>query len=490
MLPKHENLVLKDKFLLYNNIAKINDCEGRLLAELQVFPSVRLTFEFEILGKHQYRLPCIFSDDDLSKSIIGNIFEIKKPFFNRRQEDIGPQVILSGIANESTYGDIGDPAHLFKFYLPNCRVQCTSGGQNYLNKIVEEDNTGQEVFRGQGHEGKYIEFSLDEKWNIRLDITKNVLDWLDSKNQNIGTLITTAGKLYQPGYDYKKPETCLQLEEIKSEDAVKQLNNLSLLLSFANGGFVSPLYIEGSKFHVNFPKTRPQFASVRSPYQITPIEHLGTTWVTEYSDLEKYLTCLNSFAIMQQQKYWRDTFEFVLIQYFQAVRYNQYNSSNTHWPIQASSLGAALERLSYTILVEEETNIRLKSDHELLFDITKGIEAKSRWRNLPKYKKSDSNSLSSTGIRLSLLLEKIGLISDINPDNIQIFLNVRNDAVHPKQGTITQSQRDEMLGRAMMWVDEILLWRLGYDGEYLDRSKNWRTSISPRFNLTTRDPSW
>jgi hypothetical protein len=205
---------------------------------------------------------------------------------------------------------------------------------------------------------------------------------------------------------------------------------------------------------------------------------------------EKYLTCLNSFAIMQQQKYWRDTFEFVLIQYFQAVRYNQYNSSNTHWPIQASSLGAALERLSYTILVEEETNIRLKSDHELLFDITKGIEAKSRWRNLPKYKKSDSNSLSSTGIRLSLLLEKIGLISDINPDNIQIFLNVRNDAVHPKQGTITQSQRDEMLGRAMMWVDEILLWRLGYDGEYLDRSKNWRTSISPRFNLTTRDPSW
>jgi hypothetical protein len=41
-----------------------------------------------------------------------------------------------------------------------------------------------------------------------------------------------------------------------------------------------------------------------------------------------------------------------------------------------------------------------------------------------------------------------------------------------------------------MWVDEILLWRLGYDGQYFDRLEHWLTSISPRYDLTKRDPSW
>ena len=44
---------------------------------------------------------------------------------------------------------------------------------------------------------------------------------------------------------------------------------------------------------------------------------------------------------------WVETFYFVLIQYFQATRLGD-------WQIAASAAGAALERLSYQILVGDE----------------------------------------------------------------------------------------------------------------------------------------
>jgi len=53
MLTKPQDLILKDKVKLYNNIARINDCKGRLLAELQIYPSPRITWEFEMLGDVQ-----------------------------------------------------------------------------------------------------------------------------------------------------------------------------------------------------------------------------------------------------------------------------------------------------------------------------------------------------------------------------------------------------------------------------------------------------
>ena len=93
-----------------------------------------------------------------------------------------------------------------------------------------------------------------------------------------------------------------------------------------------------------------------------------------------------------------------------------------------------------------------------------------------------------TGIRLSLLLERIGLINDINPDKIQSFLDVRNDAVHPRVGTMTDEQRWPLIKQAIQWIDEVLLWRLGYSGEYLDRTQG--ISINSRYDLSLRDPNW
>ena len=55
---------------------------------------------------------------------------------------------------------------------------------------------------------------------------------------------------------------------------------------------------------------------------------------------------------------------------------------------------------------------------------------------------------------------------------------------------MTIDQRSPLIGKAIQWVDEILLWRIGYNGQYLDRSQSWIKSISPRYDLKLRDSGW
>ena len=65
-------------------------------------------------------------------------------------------------------------------------------------------------------------------------------------------------------------------------------------------------------------------------------------------------------------------------------------------------MGAALERLSHMILIDEETNQQKKSSYELLFNIKKDKEENKQyaqyWKCL-KYKKGNGDYLSQTGIR-------------------------------------------------------------------------------------------
>jgi hypothetical protein len=86
--------------------------------------------------------------------------------------------------------------------------------------------------------------------------------------------------------------------------------------------------------------------------------------------------------------------------------------------------------------------------------------------------------------RLQLLLERIGLTqargyNDI--DDVQSFLDVRNDAVHPRVGSMTLSSAGSTSIRAIQWIDEVLLWRFGYSSEYLDRYKK----VHPQLRVMT-----
>ncbi len=481
MLPKDKDLILQQKVKLYNNIAKINDCEGRLLTELEIYPTPRIIWEFEILGNVQCNFPSLSFDSNTKSPLIGHCFSIEQPRCTGDSWNaVGPLTAIRGDTTQAVYGDIEDTAHKFIFYLPNTRFQYKSVGQEILRKTLKEVGSDTEV--GSENGGKYVQSSVDDIWSIRLDIRTDALNWLD--NRNIGTLITTIGTLSQPKYKDTDPETFSELQTITLSNALEQLKYLCLFLSYANGGYIGPLYIEGYKYAQNRFHPIQTSCAVALAFQTTPLEQLSSSWVTVDSDLKVYMECFPAFERMMQNPIWRETIDFILTQYFQATRLEM------TWQVVASAIGAALERLSYVILVEEETNATTKAACELLFDIKQSQTAKKHWK---LGKEPGEENITVTGKRLRLLLERIGLTkskeyNDI--DNVPSFLEVRNDAVHPRVGSMTIEQRWKLIKQAIEWIDEVLLWRLGYSGKYLDRTQEWESSTLPRYDLSLRDSSW
>lgn len=482
MLPKDKDLLLKEKVKLYNNIANLNDCEGRLLAELEVYPTPRIVWEFEMLGDIQCNFPyaAAWKSEQLNP-LMGHGFSIREPKSSGSSSDIvGPLEAIRGSTAEAVYGDMEAVAHRFIFYLPNTYLQFKSIRQDTWIKSVRK--AGRERELGLAEEGRSVESPMDDTWSIKLYIRTDTLAWLDPRNRNTGTFITTVGNLYQPKYNATEPETFSELQTITLSNALERLKHLSRLLSYANGGYIGPLYIEGLLIQDGSHSVQPSCA-VAQAFHTTPLEQLCYSWVTQVSDLRVYMECLPAFERMMQNPSWKETFDFTLAQYFQATR------PISVWQVVASASGAALERLSYTVLVEEETNASRKADCELLFDRQSQV-ARQRW-NLGR--NPGQENVSVTGKRLRLLLERIGITksrgyNDI--DDVPLFLEVRNDAVHPRVGSMTMEQRGKLINQAIQWIDEVLLWRFGYSGEYLDRIQQPGNSTNPRYDLALRDSSW
>lgn len=480
MIPKQQDIVLEEKIKLYNNFSRINDCDGRLFVEFQIYPTPRIVWEFEKLGI----INCNFPFGDFKKPLNpfkGYAFSIEKPYLRGTCDGLGPRYGLNGSTAQAVYADADKLAHHFEFYLPNTRFQQENLHQAKLEKTVTEAITGKRV--SGGGEGRYIDVPVDNTWSIRLEVRSNALDWLNPRNQNIGALVTTVGLLYQTNFSFTKPETFSELQTISLKDALERLEPLSYLLSYANGGFIGPLYVESYQFSQDSSNPLQIISAIATVYQVTPLERLGLSWNTSESDLTQYVKCLSAFERMMCNQAWKDTFDFSLIQYFQAIQ-------NRDWAILGSAIGTVLERLSYTILVEEEADTNKKATYGLLFDTRQTSNAKQHW-NLGK--KIGQENISVTNKRLRLLLERVGLTNQRgynDLDDVSSFLEVRNDAVHPRIGAMTAEQRGKHINQAIQWVDEILLWRLGYNGKYLDRTQYLRSSTTPRYDLGTRDPGW
>ena len=489
MLPNDKDLLLKEKVKLYNNIANLNDCQGRLLAELEVYPTPRIVWEFEILGNIQCNFPyaAAWKSDPLSP-LIGHSFSIKEPKpSSSSSNSLGPLEAIRGSTAEALYGDMEDVAHLLIFYLPNTRFQFRSSRQHRLIKILKQSESEEEL--NSGEEGRYIESPIDDIWKLSLNIRTGALDWLNPQNRNTGTLITTVGSLYQAKYDGTKPETFSNLQTITLNNALERLKHLSHFLSYANGGYIGPLYIQGYQYTQNQLKLVQTQTScaVALAFQVTPLEQLCNSWVTVVSDLRVYMECFPAFERMMQNPSWQETFDFTLTQYFQATR------PMIVWQVAASAAGAALERLGYTILVEEESDATKKTNIEFLFGVPQPKPIKKQARaywNLGD--DPGQENISPTGKRLQLLLERIGLTKARgynDTDDVQSFLDVRNDAVHPRAGSMTLEQRSQYINQGIQWIDEVLLWRFGYSSEYFDRIQKG-SPTTPRYDLSVRDSSW
>lgn len=307
-------------------------------------------------------------------------------------------------------------------------------------------------------EGRYIDLSLDDTWNVRLEVRHDALTWLDSQNRNIGTFITALGELYQPIYKADQPETFAQLQSVTLAEALERLNYLAMLFSYLNGGFTAPLYVEGRQYTENREELVQTTSVVIQAHPITSLDRLGSSWNTTNSDLTAYVVCLSTFERMMQHQFWQDTFDFFLIKYFQAIQ-------NYSWQVAASEIGSVLQRLSYTILFEEEPDARRRKEMEEL----------------------------SLKAGITRLLERIGVNQQRghnDTNDIPAFIHVRNDSVHPIVRRMTLADRWRSIRQAIQWTDEVMLWRLGYSGCYLDRRQRWQTSIQPRYDLNSRSPNW
>ena len=469
MIPSSKDLILQKKVKLYNNLANIDNCQGRLLAELEIYPNPRIVWDFEVLGdtnNFPYWAGGINSEKSLK--INGHAFSIEQEsvLFNDLKNDVGPRNALRGSTKKAIYGDLQNSGNVFGFYLPNTIYQSKRSNQESKNDRYS------------------IDVPIDKSWNIYLCIDKEAREWLDPKNRNIGSLITAVGTLYSPGSNSDTSDNFSENLEITLENAVKRIQNICLLLSYVNGGWVSPLYIEGYKQKNNGTNFS---CAIALASHTTPLEKVGLSWFTNQSDLKNFLECIPAFEKMIDNDSWKETFDFALIQYFQAIQVGLVG-----WPVIASAVGAALERLSYIILVLEEPDLGKRDINELLFTRNKGEKQKQYDQQFQKdeYKKQDNKYLSPTGIRLICLLNRIGLTEDNNPDVVQSFLDIRNDAVHPRVSNMDLDERKKMIVKAIQWIDEIILWRIGYSGQYRDRTQAMESSINPRYNLTLRDSNW
>jgi len=462
MLPT--DLLLKTKINLYDNAAQLGDCPGRLSAELQISPSPQIHWDFQVIGSQ-----CSLPDLHLGKEadISASWFRLGGPLISGHGTNVNSKLVR-GSAIQAWYGDPHSTFHQFAFYLPNTRF-CEKSweGQKLIEATIEERNIGSLETTWLGHHGeaRSIEAKINDKWAVRLVTGEDALNWLSPVQANVGTLLTTEAIVYPACVaDTPRPEIS-SLPTLTLLEAEQILNILATWLSFANGGYLMPLYIEGKRYSKDLTVAELPAATAVSRL-VTPLEDLGNTWLNSDSNLSNYIQCLPTLQKMLSAPPWDQAFPLILAWYFQAIQpIPGLSGWMKDWPIAATAIGAALERLAYAILVQEEPDADRKSEMGELFKQNKSRE------------------------RLRVLLERAGLHQSYG-DHVQEFVYLRNEAVHPKPGSVPEHRRRFLLDAAIEWVEELILWRLGYDGKYLHRIASDYCSTEPRYDLTKRDSSW
>jgi hypothetical protein len=455
MIPlRFRDVVLKNEVGLYNNLAHSGGCSGRLESKLDIDPAPRILWGFESLGQNACT-PKRQSDGSLEQPLIGHGFIIDRPYVTGSASGSltgMPRAVLNGIAQSAGYGDPSRKCHSFTFYLANAQFQQVNFlGQGRLVKRLERETKDEGCDAGEGPGGYFVQVAIDDDWTVYLETQQDALTWLNPIQRNIGTRVTTLGTLHHPNSDTERSE---DRPTLNLDEATDLLDEFCQFLSFANGGCLGPLYIEGHR------EKRLEFSAFVLASRVTPLEQLGSSWLCMHSNLKGYIARFSTFRQMISAPPWNEVFGLVLEWYFQAIQPQNAQIPGKPWPIVANALGAGLERLCVTILVRELG--------------IKGL------RNLKE--------------RIEFLLKQMGLTKKRGCDDldlVQTFVDLRNEATHPKPtATISDDSRNYVLRSAIQWIEETLLWRLGYEGKYRDYHKSHRRSTEPRYNLGTRHPEW
>lgn len=440
---------------LFNNIGHLDNLEGRLTIWLTINQTPRVHWEFEA-ARGEYNFDSLSSDSPPQKLtswdgsdpqiVVGN------PTFTFRG---GQRRKSRGYAERALYGDINADAHHFDFYLPNT---------DFLREATGSDLEA--ITKALKCESFVVEIGND--WSVKFSTNQDALDWLKPEVQNRGSMITLKVRLFQA----KQSSTKIQdLLSISLSDASKMLSDLCLMLSYINGGYVKPIYAIARRF-VNLETDRivvEDIASLAEAPLIVPQEELGQGCIRYFGikDLLDFVQCFPAFQRMLQTPLWREKWIVLLEWYFQAIPRSFGRRRNVLPPVVANALGTLLENLARIILVDEEQS---------------------------KQQRSSNEKLSAKG-RIKALLNRIGILGE--DAFVDCFVDIRNNSTHAKTEAIklsgqviSETEQWEVIFRAVQWVDEVILWRLGYGGQYRERNLKLSQGIQPRYDLSRRDPSW
>jgi hypothetical protein len=442
---------------LFNNIGCLDDLEGRLTAWLTLQRTPRLTWEFETargnyteylksinnrpqkLSSWEGSDPCLLVENPTLKSWGGH----------RRQ--------FSGYAEQVLWGNIDADAHYFDFYIPNTDfIRAATGGSL-------EDTT-----RALNNEPFKVDIGTD--WSIEIFTNQKSLNWLDPKTQNRGSMITLKIRLNQTQQVF----TNINNLAVKSlNDAKKIISDLCLMLSFANGGYTKPIYGLAKKIANVSTNQIINVASFAQAPLISPQEEIGIGFIRDWGikDLLEFIKCFPNFQKMLKTNHWHEKWIIVLEWYFQAIPRLSGRRQNALLPVVANALGALLENFAFLILVEDEPDLIKKEE----FNKTKGLR--------------DQGFSGVAHYHIDTVLKRIGISTE--KDIAKNFVEIRNNSTHPKKRPtpLNEMEQWEVIYKALQWVDEIILWRLGYTGQYRERRLKGGL-IQPRYDLSLRDPNW
>ena len=236
MLP--EIGILQSEIPLYNNLASYKEYQGRLTSRLKVYPTPQILWDFEVLGDEVKQKGRIRTEYPMLP-LRGYQFTIDEPILTSDTHNyVVPSESLIGKAYQAVYRDLNCPGHAFRFYLPNNQFQAINiSGQQ---RIEKHNHVGSKEL-GTEFGGKRLVASLDDTWQITLRTDQAALEWMDDKNNNIGTQITAIGILE---YAMGENDDIENFPTLTLDQAKVSIETFCSLGSFLNGGYTRALYIE------------------------------------------------------------------------------------------------------------------------------------------------------------------------------------------------------------------------------------------------------
>jgi hypothetical protein len=434
---------------LFNNVGNFDNVEGRLTVWLAISQTPRVHWEFEV-ARGEYNLDSLTLSPQKLTSWSGSNPQlvIDKPTVTFCG---GARKQIRGYAEQALYGDINIGAHYFDFYLPNTDFMREATGGNLAATM-------------QALDSKSFIVEINNDWSVELS----------PELQNRGSMITLKVRLFQT----KQPSAKVQdLLKISLADANKIISDLCLMLSYINGGYVKSVYGIAKKFikNDNDRISIEYVAALAETPLILPQEELGQSCIRHFgiNDLLSFIRCFPAFQAMLNTVYWREKWVVLLEWYFQAIPRLTGRRRNVLLPVVANALGALLENLARIILFDEEKILTEECSKYL-----KVIKTQNPKRNLTLKE------------RINLLLH---CMCTSDQELVNNFVDIRNNSTHAtsKKLSLTPIQQWEVVWKTVQWVDEIILWRIGYAGEfYRDRGLKTVGGIKPHYNLSSRNPIW